>query len=113
MDVLLFFLLKNFEFQENILEFKIFCLFLRMRIFTEQPLKEYINEHPESRTALQEWASIAKKGQWTCFADMQRDFADVSSAGDRQYVFNLLGSRHSLTAVILFPIQLISIKLIH
>ena len=84
-----------------------------MRIFTEQPLKEYIHEHPEARTALQEWATIAKKGQWTCFADMQQDFADVSSAGDRQYVFNLLGSRHRLTAVILFPLQLISIKLIH
>lgn len=84
-----------------------------MRIFTEQPLKEYIDAHPETRTALQEWASIAKKGQWTCFADIKDDFAEVSSMGDQQYIFYLLGRRFQLTAVILFPIQLISIKLIH
>ncbi len=84
-----------------------------MRIFTEQPLREHIVEHPESKTALQEWAAIAKKSQWKCFADIKNDFADVSSAGDRHYVFSIPGSHYRLTAVILFPIQMISIKLIH
>ena len=84
-----------------------------MRIFTEQPLVEYIDKYPETKTALQEWASVAKKSQWTSFADVKESFADATSIGDQQYVFNLLGNRHQLIAVILFPIQLISIKLIH
>lgn len=84
-----------------------------MRIFTEQPLVEYIDQHPEARTALQEWASIAKKSDWRSFADIKEDFADASSLGEQQYLFNLLGKRHQLIVVILFPIQLISIKLIH
>ena len=52
-----------------------------MRIFTEQPLKAYIGEHPETKTALQEWAAVVKKSQWTCFADMKGSFADVSCMG--------------------------------
>ena len=84
-----------------------------MRIFTEQPLREHIVEHPESKTALQEWAAIAKRSAWKSFADIQNDFADVSRAGDGRYVFNIPGSRYRLSAVILFPIQLISIQLIH
>ena len=32
-----------------------------MRIFTEQALKEYAEEHPDSKVALQEWVTIVKK----------------------------------------------------
>ncbi len=81
-----------------------------MRIFTEQPLKEYIGEHPETKTALQEWAAVVKKSQWTCFADMKGSFADVSCMGDQQYAFGILGNRHQLVVVVNFTIQLINIR---
>ena len=81
-----------------------------MRIFTEQPLREYIGLHPETRTALQEWASIVKKSQWSCFEDVQCSFANVSSLGDQQYVFNVFGDRCRLTVLINFTIQLINIR---
>ncbi len=81
-----------------------------MRIFTEQPLLEYIGQHPEAKTALQEWASIAKKSRWTCFADVQNSFANVSSLGDQQYVFSVFGDRCRLTVLINFTIQLINIR---
>lgn len=32
-----------------------------MRIFTEQALKEYAENHPDSRVALQEWTTIRKE----------------------------------------------------
>ena len=81
-----------------------------MRIFTEQPLREYIGQHPETRTALQEWASIVKKSQWTCFEDVRCSFANVSSLGGQQYVFNVFGDRCRLTVLINFTIQLINIR---
>ena len=31
-----------------------------MRIFTEQTLKQYIESHPKSKVALQEWTSIIR-----------------------------------------------------
>lgn len=32
-----------------------------MRIFTEQALKEYAENHPDSKVALQEWTTIVKR----------------------------------------------------
>ena len=42
-----------------------------MRIFTEQALKEFAEKHPDSKVALQEWAVIVKRSEWTCFADIK------------------------------------------
>lgn len=38
-----------------------------MRIFTEQALKEYAENHPDSKVALQEWTTIVKKKQVDLF----------------------------------------------
>lgn len=43
-----------------------------MRIFTEQTLQEYAEGQPDSKVALQEWASIVKQSTWTCFADVKK-----------------------------------------
>lgn len=83
-----------------------------MRIFTEQPLKEYIEGHPEAKTALQEWASIVKNSSWSSFEEMKSSFADVSRMGDKEYSFSFPDKRR-LVVVIQFPIQLICIKLIN
>ena len=34
-----------------------------MRIFTEQALKEYAENHPDSKVALQEWTTIVKRSK--------------------------------------------------
>ena len=85
-----------------------------MRIFTEQPLKEFIGAYPETKTALQEWASVVKNSQWTSFEDMQGDFANVSRLSGDQYSFGIPGGDCQLIIAVKFSIQLISItNLIH
>lgn len=85
-----------------------------MRIFTEQPLKEFIGAHPEARTALQEWASVVKKSSWTSFEDMQGNFANVSRLSGDQYSFGILGGDCQLIIAVKFSIQLVNItNLIH
>ena len=53
-----------------------------MRIFTEQALKEYAEEHPDSKVALQEWVTIVKKSEWACFADIKKTFNSADSVGN-------------------------------
>ena len=53
-----------------------------MRIFTEQTLKEYIEKHPDTRTALQEWVTIVKRSEWRCFADVKATFNSVDNVGN-------------------------------
>ena len=83
-----------------------------MRIFTEQTLKEYIEKHPDTRIALQEWVSIVKRSEWRCFADVKATFNSVDNIGNQRYVFNIKGNNHRLVVVIKFTIRFIYIRFI-
>ena len=62
-----------------------------MRIFTEQVIKEYAETYPDAKVALQEWTTIVKKSEWTCFADVKKTFNSVDNVGNQHYVFNIKG----------------------
>ncbi len=83
-----------------------------MRIFTEQTLKQYIEQVPESKTALQEWVSIVKKSDWKTFADVKRTFNSVDSVGNQRYVFNIKGNQFRLVVIFKFTIQFVYIRFI-
>ncbi len=83
-----------------------------MRIFTEKTLKEFIDRRPETRVALQEWATIVKRSDWKCFDDVRKTFARVSSVGNQHYVFNILGNGFRLVVVIKFTIRFVYIRFI-
>lgn len=83
-----------------------------MRIFTEQTLKEYSEQHPESKTALQEWVTIVKKSDWKCFADIKKTFYSVDNLGNQHYVFNIKGNSFRLVVVIKFTIRFVYVRFI-
>ena len=83
-----------------------------MRIFTEQALKEYAENHPDLRVALQEWTTIVKRSKWTCFADIKKTFNSVDNVGNQRYVFNIKGNNYRLVVVIKFTIQFVYIRFI-
>ncbi len=83
-----------------------------MRIFTEQALKEYAEAHPDSKVALQEWATIVKQSKWACFADVKNTFNSVDNVGNQHYVFNIKGNNYRLVVVIKFTIQFVYIRFI-
>ena len=77
-----------------------------MRIFTEQALKEYAEEHPDSKVALQEWVTIVKKSEWACFADIKKTFNSADSVGNQHYVFNVKGNNYRLVVVVKFTVYI-------
>lgn len=83
-----------------------------MRIFTEQKLKEYISKRPETKAALQEWVSIVKKSEWSCFADVKATFNSVDNVGNQHYVFNIMGNHFRVVVVIKFTIQFVYIRFV-
>ena len=80
-----------------------------MRIFTEQALKEYIQLHPETETALQEWKYVVRHSEWKCFADIKQRFHSVDA---ERYVFNIMGNHHRIVVVIKFTIYFVYIRFI-
>ncbi|MBC8617463.1 MULTISPECIES: type II toxin-antitoxin system HigB family toxin [Parabacteroides] len=83
-----------------------------MRIFTEQALKEYAEKHPDSKVALQEWATIIKRSKWANYADVKKTFNSVDNVGNQHYVFNIKGNNYRLVVVIKFTIQFVYIRFI-
>lgn len=83
-----------------------------MRVITEEPLKDYISKHPDTKTALQEWLKIVKAARWKCFADVKKTFNSVDNVGNQHYVFNIKGNQHRLVVVIKFTIKWIYIRFI-
>ena len=83
-----------------------------MRIFTEQALKSYTEEHPDFLIPLSEWKRVVKNATWTCFADIKKDFNSVDSVGNQHYVFNIKGNTYRLVVVIKFTIHFVYIRFI-
>lgn len=83
-----------------------------MRVITEEPLKLYIERHPDTKTALQDWLRVVKAAEWNNFADVKRSFNSVDNVGNQHYVFNIRGNNHRLVVVIKFTIKWIYIRFI-
>lgn len=83
-----------------------------MRIFTEQRLREYCQERPESRVAIQDWVLKVKKAKWENFADIKKTFRSVDSVGNQRYVFNIHGNDFRLVAIVRFTIEFVYIRFI-
>lgn len=102
---------------------KIFCWFRKlfiplypnckeMRIFTEQAIKRFTEEHPDSLTAFQVWVSVVKASRWTCYADIKKDFNSVDAVGNQRYVFNIMGNHYRLVVVIKFTIGFVYVRFV-
>lgn len=83
-----------------------------MRIISRNKIIEYYNEHPDSKTALEEWYQKVKKAEWTCFNDIKQMFNSVDSVGNQHYVFNIKGNNYRLIVVIKFTIKTVLIRFI-
>ena len=79
-----------------------------MRIFTEQTLKQFTEQHPEALVSMQIWVSVVKSSRWTCFADIKKDFNSVDAMGNQRYVFNLMGNHFRIVAVIKFTTRIMT-----
>lgn len=54
-----------------------------MRIFTEQVVNEYVEKHPESKVALQDWVQKVKKSELSCFVDIKKTFNSDAASNNR------------------------------
>lgn len=83
-----------------------------MRIIKKKSLLDYMAVHAESAVALMAWYKTASRAEWTCFADMKRDFNSVDSVGNKRYVFNIKGNDFRLVVIVLFNSGTIYIRFV-
>jgi len=83
-----------------------------MRIIKEKTIKQFAEEHPDSKVALQIWVRVVKISRWACFADIKKDFNAVDAVGNQHYVFDIMGNKFRIVAVIKFTIGFMYIRFI-
>lgn len=45
-----------------------------MKVVSRRTLKKYYEANPQAKNALEMWYKIVKRAEWTCFADIKKDF---------------------------------------
>lgn len=83
-----------------------------MRIFSEKPLKDYADRHPEAKSAIQDWIRNVKECRWQSLADIKTKFNSVDYVGNQRYVFNIKGNDYRLVVVIQFRPQFVYVRFI-
>ncbi|HSW71179.1 MAG TPA: type II toxin-antitoxin system HigB family toxin [Gammaproteobacteria bacterium] len=82
-----------------------------MHIITKKRIIEAKKKHPKSISALDGWYVVAKKNNFTGFADLKRVFNAVDKVGNL-YGFNIGGNKLRLIASIHFNRKKIYIRAI-
>lgn len=83
-----------------------------MRFIAEKTIKDYYENHPASKVALQDWVRVVKRAEWRCFADIKSTFNSVDYVGNQHYVFNIKGNDYSMVVVIKFVPKFVLIRFI-
>lgn len=83
-----------------------------MRIISERIIRIYYEAHPETKSALQDWAAKVKEASWKNLADMKQTFNSVDYVGNQHYVFNIKGNDFRLVTVVKFTVQFVLIRFI-
>lgn len=66
----------------------IFVKILSMKIFTEKPLIDFIEKHPQMRVVLQDWVDKIKKAEWLCLDNITTDFDNVEVKDKQTAIFH-------------------------
>lgn len=67
-----------------------------MRVISKKPLREFWEEHPNARAALQAWYEDATRSSWLTPSDIKRDYRNASIIGQNRVVFNIKGNDYRL-----------------
>lgn len=60
-----------------------------MRIISKKSLREFWEEHPNAKSALQVWYEDARRSHWQTPVDIKHSYRNASIIGDNRVVFNI------------------------
>ncbi len=81
----------------------------RMHIISRKKLREFSEDHPEAREALDHWYNAARRANWRNFSDLRATFGSADQVG-HFVVFNIGGNKYRLIVRIYFRDAVILIR---
>jgi mRNA interferase HigB len=83
-----------------------------MVIFSKSTITQFAEKYPDVQEALMNWFRVTKLADWSCFADVKKDFNAVDSVGNDRFVFDIKGNHYRLIALIFFNKRTVMIRFI-
>ncbi len=83
-----------------------------MRIISRKSLKEFWEQHPDGREALQAWYADVKRACWRTPADIKNFYRNASIIADNRVVFNIKGNKYRVVVAIQYEHQIVYIRFI-
>jgi mRNA interferase HigB len=80
-----------------------------VRIVSERRLKEFAEEHPRAKSALNSWRAILRSSSWKNPAELKRTFGAADFVADKT-VFDLGGNKFRLIAFVHYRRQIVYVK---
>src|SRR5690348_11688834 len=81
----------------------------RMHIISRKKLREFAEESPDARVALDHWYNAARGARWRNFSDLRATFGSADQVGNF-VVFNIGGNKYRLIVRIYYGDAVILIR---
>ena len=85
---------------------------LIMRIISRKTLKDFWEQHADSRQSLQAWYADAKQADWKSPADIKNYYRNASFLSNNRIVFNIKGNKYRLVVAINYNISIVYIRFV-
>ena len=83
-----------------------------MRIISKKTLKDYWEQEPATKAALQAWHAEARSAEWSSPADVKARYGTASILKDGRVVFNICGNQYRLVVWINYDFFTIYIRFV-
>jgi mRNA interferase HigB len=83
-----------------------------MRIISRKALREFWEQHPDARQALQAWYVDAKRAIWRTPADIKSVYRNASIVANNRVVFNVKGNRYRLVVAVQYEYGIVYIRFV-
>jgi mRNA interferase HigB len=83
-----------------------------MRIISKKTLKDYWEQEPAAKAALEAWHAEARDAEWSSPADVKARYGTASILKDGRVVFNICGNKNRLVVWINYDFFTIYVRFV-
>lgn len=83
-----------------------------MVIIKLQPLREFLEAHPDARASLGQWISTVEQADWGALNELKAVCPRASLVANDRVVFNISGNKYRLVVLIIYRVRTVFIRFI-
>ncbi|UYZ61567.1 type II toxin-antitoxin system HigB family toxin [Hymenobacter weizhouensis] len=83
-----------------------------MVIIKLQPLREFIQLHPDARPSLSQWIKTVEQADWGTPNELKAVYPSASLVANDRVVFNIGGNKYRLVVLVIYGIRTVFIRFI-